>query len=112
MPVADLLYSVAAFCTILPGLYYALPLLCGDTYNFCTACSDQSCRQIEIHPEFGSFSGAFLGTYDKNGKVLCYFKKTRELFVSFCGAFDKYVEILVLGFGIIRKLFWSVFDQF
>ena len=30
----------------------------------------QSCRQIEISPEFGSFSGAFLGTFDKNGKVL------------------------------------------
>ena len=30
----------------------------------------QSCRQIEISPEFGSFSGVFLGTFDKNGKVL------------------------------------------
>ena len=34
---------------------------------------EQSCRQIEIYPEFGSFSGAFLDTYDKNGKVLFYF---------------------------------------
>ena len=31
---SDLLHSVAAFCTILPGLYYALPLFWGDTYNF------------------------------------------------------------------------------
>ena len=26
----------------------------------------QSCYQIEISPEFGSFSGAFWGTFDKN----------------------------------------------
>ena len=30
----------------------------------------QSCRQIEIYPEFRSFLGAFLGTYDKNGNFL------------------------------------------
>jgi hypothetical protein len=43
--------------------------------------------QIEISPEFGSFSGAFLGTFDKNEKVLWYFLKIRELFGSFFGCF-------------------------
>ena len=47
----------------------------------------QSCSQIEISPEFGSFSGAFLGTFDKNGKVLWHFKKNWELFWSFFGCF-------------------------
>ena len=35
--------------------------------------SSQSFYQIEISPEFGSFVGAFLGTFDKNKKVLWYF---------------------------------------
>ena len=30
-------------------------------------------NQIEISPEFWSFSGAFLGTFDKNKKALWYF---------------------------------------
>ena len=47
----------------------------------------QSCSQIEISPEFGSFSGAFLGTFDKNGKVLCHFFLIWELFGSFFWCF-------------------------
>ena len=43
------------------------------TSYFCLSLCDQSCYQIEISPEFGSFSGAFLGTFDKNEKVLWYF---------------------------------------
>ena len=31
-------------------------------------------------PEFGSFSGAFFGTFDKNKKVLWYFKKKSGAF--------------------------------
>ena len=54
----------------------------------------QSCYQIEISPEFGSFSGAFLGTFDKNEKVLWYLKKIGSFSGAFLGAFDKYVEIL------------------
>ena len=45
----------------------------------------QSCRQIEISPEFGSFSGAFLGVLNNNVKILCYMRKIRELFGSFFG---------------------------
>jgi hypothetical protein len=52
----------------------------------------QSCYQIEISPEFGSFSGAFLGTFDKNGKGLWYFKKIRKIWKLF-GAFLTNFEI-------------------
>ena len=79
---------------------------------------DQSCCQIEIHPEFGSFLGAFLGTFNKKGKDLCHFKKFGSFSGAFLGAFDKYVEILCYfrelfqRFGSIRKLFGVFLTNF
>ena len=78
----------------------------------------QSCYQIEISPEFGSFSGAFLGTFDKNKKVPRYLKKNRELFGSYFGCFWQICRNSVLfwelfqRFCIIWKLFGALFDQF
>ena len=45
--------------------------------------SDQRCRQMEISPEIGSFLRALLGSFDKNGKVLCYFFLIRRFFGCF-----------------------------
>ena len=81
-------------------------------------CKQQSCYQIEISPEFGSFSGAFLGTFDKKQKkVLRYFEKFGSFLGAFLGAFDKYVEILCYFGSFFNVLvsfgsFLGVFDQF
>ena len=78
----------------------------------------QSCYQIEISPEFGSFSGAFLGTFDKNKKVLWYLKKKWELFGSFFGCFWQICRNSVLFrelfqcFGIIWMLFGAFLTNF
>ena len=77
----------------------------------------QSCRQIEIYPEFRSFSGAFLGTYDKNGNFLCvcfFIFLIGSFLGAFLGAFDKYVEIMCY-FGSFSKVlvaFGSFLERF
>ena len=52
----------------------------GATAVAVAAVRNQRCLQIEISTEFGSFSGAFLGTFDKNKKVLWYFLKKMGAF--------------------------------
>ena len=57
--------------------------------------ASQSCYQIEISPEFGSFSGAFLGTFEKKTKKFFgILEKFGSFLGAFLGAFHKYVEIL------------------
>ena len=74
----------------------------------------QSCSQIEISPEFGSFSGAFLGTFDKNWKVLCYFSKIWELFGSFFGCFWQICRNSVLFRELFQRfrIIWKLFGAF
>ena len=80
--------------------------------------SEQSCFQVDISPEFGKFSVAFLGTFDKNGKVLWYFFLNWELFGSFFGCFWQICRNSVLfwelfqHFGIIWKLFGAFLTNF
>ena len=58
--------------------------------------------------------GNFLGTFDKNKKVLWYLKKIGSFLGAFLGAFDNYVEILCYfgSFFYVFKAFWGIFDQF
>ena len=79
---------------------------------------EQSCYQIEISPEFGGFSGAFLGTFDKKRKKLWYFLKKSGAFQELLWVlFDKYVEILcyfrsffnvLVSFGSFFGRFWPI----
>ena len=61
--------------------------MCAGVQACRCASVQQSCRQIEISPEFGSFSGAFLGVFNNNVKILCYLRIIRELFGSIFGQF-------------------------
>ena len=61
----------------------------------------QRCCQIEISPEFGSFSGAFLNAFDKYVEILCHFWELfqrfgsiRKLFRAFLSNFENGTEIL------------------
>ena len=77
----------------------------------------QSCSQIEISPDFGSFSELYWVLLTKTKKFCGIFKTIGSFSGAFLGASDKYVELLCYFGSFFNVLvsfgsFLGRFDQF